>query len=70
MLELKTTCTHCQGKGVVKSETIPEPCKECEGEGEVLTEDGHTVANLVYEILDKRQEQNELRAQLLAKRST
>ena len=67
MLILKTRCIRCQGKGAVPSDPEPEPCRECEGEGEVLTEDGNTIANLIYETLDRRQERQELRASLLAK---
>ena len=65
MLLLKTGCLSCWGTGVLAGG--PDPCRECEGKGEVLTEDGDTIANLIYEILDRRQERQELRASLLAK---
>jgi len=69
MLKLKAKCVRCGGKGAVPHDPYPDPCNECEGEGEVLTEDGQAVAELVSQMLDSRQERQELRARLLAKQS-
>ena len=45
MLELEKVCLRCEGHGIVGEGDV---CPECDGTGQVLTEDGKEVASLVH----------------------
>ena len=48
MLELEKVCLRCEGHGIVGEGDV---CPECDGTGQVLTEDGKEVASLVHRFL-------------------